>query len=520
MIKPFAVFALLLLVFETAASSRPEVIKIYSYTTTTLTAMRFASAVRDFRKDPSELTHFLAEMPKGGDLHHHISGAVYAESYIKYAAADGDCIDNTTYAIAPPPCDAAKGLSPASRALYDYAFRNLTIDAYSARNYTPVYGDASPIVHFFQAFFKFGLVVSKHYTEELAEVAHRAGIQHEIYLETMISADRSKSMSLGEKAGWDPDFDKLRAKLDAAGMPALVLEAQKNLHDFTTGSRALLGCDTPAPDEGCGVTVRYIYPVLRDNTKEKVFAQVQLAFELAAIEPTLVAPNPVQAQDDYLPMADFTLQMRMFGYFHKLYPKVHITMHAGELFRGLQPPEEMYSPAHIRESIEIGGAERIGHGLDVLHERDSRGLLAMMARKHILVEDPIYIHELIGPGVKGEDVLPIYRNAGVPLSLATDDEGVARSDLTQTFERAVIGYHVDYYGLKQMVRASLQHGFMGGADLWTAWDDYRTMVPACNGRTLAPVPAAPACRAFLQANMRASIEWNEEVAFQRFEESH
>ena len=28
-------------------------------------------------------------MPKGGDLHSHLSGAVYAESYIQWAAAKG-----------------------------------------------------------------------------------------------------------------------------------------------------------------------------------------------------------------------------------------------------------------------------------------------------------------------------------------------------------------------------------------------------------------------------------------------
>ena len=65
---------------------------------------------------------------------------------------------------------------------------------------------------------------------------------------------------------------------------------------------------------------------------------------------------------------------------------------------GIGKPEEMESPSHIRETIEVGGAERIGHGLDVLYERDPQGLLAMMKRKHILVEDPIVIHEILGIG--------------------------------------------------------------------------------------------------------------------------
>jgi adenosine deaminase len=75
-----------------------------------------AAAAAAAENDPTKLTLFLNKMPKGGDLHHHLSGSVYAESYIQYAANDGDCIDST-YTILPPPCDAKKGVWPASRAI-------------------------------------------------------------------------------------------------------------------------------------------------------------------------------------------------------------------------------------------------------------------------------------------------------------------------------------------------------------------------------------------------------------------
>jgi adenosine deaminase len=475
-----------------------------------------AAAVARFAKDPTNLTLFLAQMPKGADLHHHLTGAVYAESYIEYAAEDGDCFD-ATFTIVPPPCDAAKGSSPASRAITDYLFRNLTINALSARDYSPVQGDASILVHFFQTFFKFDLVTNGHWPQMLAEVVHRAALQHEVYLETMLSPDKFKSLPLGERVGWDDNFDRLRAKLDAAGIPALVAESRKNLDAAEAGERKILGCGGPAPDVGCGLTVRYIHQVLRDEPKQQVFAQIQTAFELADADPRVVSVNPVQPQDDYLPMSDFELHMRMFGFFHKRYPKVRLTMHAGELFPGIGKPEDMENPSHIRDSIEIGGADRIGHGLDVLYERDPRGLLAMMARRHILVEDPIYIHELLGPGVVGGDLLPIYLKAGVPVSLATDDEGGARSDLTQTFMRAVSGYHIDYFGLKKMVRDSLEHGYMGGADLWSAPERFDVMVTVCKDQPLTPRPPSAACRAFLASNLRASLEWKEEAALARFE---
>jgi adenosine deaminase len=231
----------------------------------------------------------------------------------------------------------------------------------------------------------------------------------------------------------------------------------------------------------------------------------------------VVSVNPVQPQEDYTPMKDFELQMRMFGYLHSVYPKVHLSMHAGELFTGVAPPEYMHDVAHIRETIDVGHAERIGHGLDVLDEPDPQGLLAEMARKHILVEDPIYIHELIGPGVVGGDVLPVYLKAGVPVALATDDEGGARSDMTQTFRRAVQGYHVDYRTLKTLVRDSLEHAFIPGADIWAAPEDFTTLVPACAGQPFQPVPASAGCRALLAASEKARLEWREEAAFAAFE---
>src|SRR5947207_763215 len=37
------------------------------------------------RPQPGELLAFLRKMPKGGDLHTHLSGAVYAETFISWA---------------------------------------------------------------------------------------------------------------------------------------------------------------------------------------------------------------------------------------------------------------------------------------------------------------------------------------------------------------------------------------------------------------------------------------------------
>ncbi|MGA7221952.1 MAG: hypothetical protein WBX16_03770 [Candidatus Acidiferrales bacterium] len=50
---------------------------------------RAAAYLESVRENPAALMDFLDRMPKGGDLHNHLTGAVYAESYIDYAVEAG-----------------------------------------------------------------------------------------------------------------------------------------------------------------------------------------------------------------------------------------------------------------------------------------------------------------------------------------------------------------------------------------------------------------------------------------------
>src|SRR5260370_40792082 len=45
------------------------------------------------RTNPLQLRNLLFKMPKGADLHNHLYGAVYAESWIRAAASDHLCLD-------------------------------------------------------------------------------------------------------------------------------------------------------------------------------------------------------------------------------------------------------------------------------------------------------------------------------------------------------------------------------------------------------------------------------------------
>jgi len=114
---------------------------------------------------------------------------------------------------------------------------------------------------------------------------------------------------------------------------------------------------------------------------------------------------------------------------------------------------------HIRLAVEKGSAERIGHGVDVLYEDHPHQLLKDMATKHVMVEISLTSNDVI-LGITGKDhPFPLYRQFGVPVALATDDEGVSRIDLTHEYVRAVQTYDLHYMDLKQMVRTGIEHAF-------------------------------------------------------------
>src|SRR5215472_6207523 len=54
------------------------------------------------RANPLQLRNLLKKMPKGGDLHNHLSGAVYAESWIRAAADDHLCVHLSSLSFATP----------------------------------------------------------------------------------------------------------------------------------------------------------------------------------------------------------------------------------------------------------------------------------------------------------------------------------------------------------------------------------------------------------------------------------
>jgi hypothetical protein len=296
----------------------------------------------------------------------------------------------------------------------------------------------------------------------LAEVASRAAAEHVSYLELMLTTDGGVGASRGNTAGWDADVARLRDKLLAAGFrDAVVSAAKSRLDQAEARQRELMKCGAPQADPGCRVTVRYVHQVARANARESVFGQMLAGFEIVSADPRVVSLNLVQPEDDPTAIRDFSLQMSMLDYLHAQYPRVKITLHAGELTDGLVPPEAQRF--HMRDSVRLGHASRLGYGAGVMQETDPLALLRDLAAKKVLVEIALSSNDLI-LGVKGDrHPLRTYLRYGVPVALVTDDPGVSRSTMTLEYRKAVEEQGLDYRTLKRMARDSIAYGFADDA---------------------------------------------------------
>jgi adenosine deaminase len=451
-VKPRLSIALALLLATADVHAQPAPVPRRAPTAEDRTARRFEA----LKSDPVALRAFLRAMPKGGDLHTHLTGAVYAESYIAWAAEDKLCVDAGTLAILDErePCDAAKARRPAREAHEDPAFFAKMIDRLSVRNHHPARNAGE--YQFFESFRHFGAQTRVRRGDMLAEIARRAARQNILYLEPTTTWDNPVPIQAAAKVEWTDDLAALHDRLMDAGMRTA--SRTEKLDAAEKRMRDLLRCGTAGADPGCGVVIRYLAEGYRAVGPVQAFAMLIWAFEQNAADPRFVGINLVQPEDWHIPVRDYDLHMRMIGFLHERHPRVNITLHAGELTIGQVPPEVLGT--HVEKAIRVGHARRIGHGTDVAYHPKPDALMNEMKAKGIAVEVSLSSSDVI-LGVRGErHPLRSYLRAGVPVVLATDDEGVARSDLTNEYQRAALEHGLGYRELKRISRDSLRFSFL------------------------------------------------------------
>ncbi|CAF3650169.1 unnamed protein product [Rotaria sp. Silwood1] len=346
----------------------------------------------------SELNILLTAMPKGGDLHHHYSGAIYAETYLNWVDRHNYCVyreDNTILNIQKyrietkvvELSDAAKALCITADAIrLDNGFYREVLKRWSDIDYSNHYHEQPPPdKQFFDTFGYFDPVADSNYHEGFMWLKNTAMSENVQYIETILQsgpnlavADELNAM-LNALTSKSDDFEIDRAL--TAYFNAVVNDTQVN----STINNYVNMIETSADGiNDANFTLRFQSYVFRGDSPSRVFSSLFSSFSATMRSDLIVGVNIVGAENGIVSMRDYTLHMKMFRFLKQRFPLVKLAMHAGELVLGLVPPEGLQF--HIREAIEIAGASRIGHGIDIFYEHNAYELLQKMKQLNIVVE--------------------------------------------------------------------------------------------------------------------------------------
>ena len=434
------------------------------------TSRHYAALIAGQDPKLAELTMFFTQMPKGGDLHHHYSGAIYVEQYLDFLDRQGLCVNKQTYRIEQDKAViAAERAKPAkernclnSAEVYadDHTWREL-VQRWSNKDFDN-HGVLNPPPDrlFFQTFGYFGPVSNANFKEGLQELKKRAIAENVSYIETMFKMAPTIANPAFDARAWqlvndDAGLDtELRSAMEALDRdPAFA----KSIADFTAKiDEAAAGID----DER--FTMRYQTYVLRLLNPSQVFSAMVAAFKSASSGGKVVGVNIVGQESTMVSMRDYALHMKMFRFLKPFYPNVKVALHAGELALGEVPPEGL--KFHIDQALTVAGADRIGHGIDLAHEANAPAILRTMREKDIPVEINLTSNAFIS-GIKGENhPVTLYRKYGVPYVISTDDAGVTRHTLSQEYVLFASRYKPDYAEMKKTSYNSIRYAFLPAAD--------------------------------------------------------
>jgi adenosine deaminase len=466
---------------------------------------RFEAAKRD---EPS-LIAFLRGMPKGADLHNHLGGALYTEDGLREAVKHSLYYNPATFLFQK---EAGPGCVPAARLRTDDRLREGWMDRATTRGApdTPAGGHD----HFFHSFpFLLSPFQETDDVEAMLPVLRRARLQNLQYLELMQAPGTESMARIRAAAASAATHEEMLAKIRPL-LDDYLKEARAELDRWDR--EASVGLDQPAPLSAADrpLTVRYLATAFRGGRDSDIFSTWAAAFALMRVDHRLVGVNFAAPEDGPNSQERFDAHMKLLDFLWPRFDRPKITLHAGELNPYVSPLEDMTH--HIRRSIDVGHALRIGHGTGIAWETDCMGLLKQMRERGIAVEICPTSEAVILRAEGDRHPFRLYRNAGVPITLNTDDEGVLRTNITMEFVRAARSWNLSYADLKELARNSIEYSFLPGESLFEG-HDYRRVRSQYRALAARGWSVDEGDRGALAASDRATVQARLERAFVEFE---
>ena len=391
--------------------------------------------------DQEALYRTLYYMPKGGDLHNHLSGAVFAEWWYELALAQQERGYEYYTKVRISNCRDFGG-NAFARAPYFLLFRNISALEYAELDECEK-GEYKRLAdlddreksawmnsirldkpwegrdEFFQTHWQRLNALTRNpwlQAETLVKNLQAYAAEGMVYVEYQIGAGLYEGPD-GETIDTTQAFDILREAL-----------AQKDVQDL-------------------GVTARFQLAILRflPNAED----QLRSVYKLVHENPDLLAGvNMVGREDnDRGYPARFLPTLREL---RQQYSGVRLSIHAGEV----DEPNQ-----HVRDTLLLG-ADRIGHGLNLITDDDT---MLLMRHGPYLVEINL-ISNLLLEYVSdySEHPFPEYLRTGIPVALSSDDRGMWESTMTDEFYVAAAEFKLSWEEIKTLGRNSLEYAFVTG----------------------------------------------------------
>jgi len=416
-------------------------------------------------KDNAQLALFFAQMPKGGDIHHHYPGAVYAETYLDWASRDY-CLKIDSLILKKD-----SGSCPGCISMEDLkkntALFRTVLETWSDLNYSDHFHlQEQPDQHFFNTFGYFAEISNSNFRAGLKEIKERAKTENVQYIETMFASPDTKVCfrktlidSLVE-FGTEKDITALNVVFTKLSESIRSESTYKQSIDSYLDS--LRSYHENIDDQD--FTMRFQTYAYRNSSPDAVFRALYSSFDAVARDKSslLVGVNILGPENLFVAMKDYWLHMQMFHFLKRNFNNVKTSLHAGELAMGMVKPEDL--TYHIDEAVNMAGASRIGHGVDIPYEKNSFKILKKMQSDKIAVEINLTSNEFI-LGIKGKDhPINIYNRSRVPIVICTDDAGVSRNNLTTEYVKLASRYDFTYGQIKEFVYNSIKYSFMNEKD--------------------------------------------------------
>ncbi len=428
------------------------------------TTSNFYDSMLDARKpNIALLTMFFNRMPKGGDLHHHYTGTIYAETYLDWVGEKSWWIDKCTLKIVKEKKDGTCDLLTVEQLIANDVLYRKLLTLWSDKDYSNHnHNQPPPDTNFFNTFGYFGEVSDEFMDIGLNILKERAIKENVTYIETMLKRVGVKSsdyFSSNESAKYNKLLRNAKSQQEVDEILSILDSRFETEKGFTSSVNKFVSMvdDVHQGIDGDNFFMRYQTYAVRVLEPLQVFADLFSGYLAAEKSQLIVGVNIVAPENNTVALNDYTLHMRMYNYLARKFPNVNRALHAGELALGMVRPKDL--TFHIQQARDIAQAQRIGHGVDLPFEQDFIDLLRNLKEK-AAIEINLTSNEFI-LGIEGnKHPYLIYSSYDVPLVISTDDSGVSRNNLTNEYLLLATRYQPKYDRIKEYVYNSIEYSFL------------------------------------------------------------